>query len=121
MAWHRGYQGCISDATYSGFTKSNQKAQNTVLELYLQGKIRKHFDSEMGGAQMPALIAKTREEEILEELKASIDKGIDAMSPAQLREYERKAEKLMKRARRRATAASSTPETSESALQAQSH
>jgi hypothetical protein len=57
---------------------------------------------------MSTLIEKTREEEILEELNASIDKSIDAMSPSELREYERKAENLMKKARRRATSAAST-------------
>jgi len=70
---------------------------------------------------MPISIGKTREEEILEELKASIDKSIDAMSPSQLSEYERKAEKLMKRARRRATSTASTLETAQSALEAHSH
>jgi hypothetical protein len=70
---------------------------------------------------MPISIEKTREEEILEELKASIDKSIDAMSPSQLSEYERKAEKLMKRARRRATSTASTRETAQSALEAHSH
>jgi hypothetical protein len=69
---------------------------------------------------MPTSIAKTREEEILEELKASTGKSIDAMTPTQLREYHRKAEKLMKKARRNATSSASTPEKAQSASQAQS-
>jgi hypothetical protein len=69
---------------------------------------------------MSTLIEKTREEEILEELNASIDKRIDAMSPGELSEYERKAENLMKKARRRATLAASTPGKAQSSSKARS-
>jgi hypothetical protein len=49
----------------------------------------------------------SREQEILEEFRHFIDAGIDAMSPTELEDYERKAEEIMKQARVRSSESAS--------------
>jgi len=49
----------------------------------------------------PKNVPLSREQEILEEFRQLIDIGIDAMSPGQLEDYERKADEIMKQSRLR--------------------
>ena len=56
----------------------------------------------------------SREQEILEEFRRLIDIGIDAMSPGQLEDYERKADEIMKQSRLRSSESASAPGTAES-------
>ena len=59
----------------------------------------------------PKNVPLSREQEILEEFRQLIDIGIDAMSPGQLEDYERKADEIMKQSRLRSNESVSVPGT----------
>jgi hypothetical protein len=63
----------------------------------------------------------SREQEILKEFESFFDRHISAMSPSQLKRFERRSAEILKESRSRLSEAASTLEKEQSSLRVQSH